>query len=163
MARQSGNVLPCQRTFAVRESVNIIRKLVPNYIELKINICETPYYVKGQIGSLNQILLNLMTNAAHAMSGGGTLTIQFGLSAESENVLRLIVEDTGSGIPQEIQRQVFQPFFTTKKEGEGTGIGLTVVKRLTEEHGGNIAVSTKEGKGTRFLLEIPRVMTEEAL
>lgn len=144
-------------TFAVQESVNIIRKLVPDNIELKTSICKTPYYVKGQIGSLNQILLNLTTNAIHAMEKGGILSIRFGLSTESESVLRLIVEDTGNGIPEEIQRQVFQPFFTTKKEGEGTGIGLTVVKRLTEEHGGSIAVSTKTGKGTRFLLEFPRI------
>lgn len=145
-------------TFAVKESVSMIERLLPKNVKLKTHICKTPYYVRGQIGSLNQIILNLATNAMYEMKkSGGTLSIQFGLSTDSDKFLRLIVEDTGNGIPVEIQRQIFRPFFTTKEEGEGTGIGLTVVKRLTEEHGGNITVKTEEGKGTRFLMEFPRI------
>lgn len=145
-------------TYAMHEAVNIVRKLIPDHVKLKESICRTPYYIHGQVGALNQILLNLTTNAIHAMKEGGTLGIQFGLSADDERNVRLVVEDTGTGIPPEIQRQVFQPFFTTKQAGEGTGIGLTVVRRLTEEHGGMIRVKTKEGKGTTFILDFPRVM-----
>ena len=105
---------------------------------------------------MNQIILNLATNAIHAMKEGGTLKIQFGLSTDDERYVRLIVEDTGTGISPEIQRKVFQPFFTTKQAGEGTGIGLTVVKRLTEEHGGIVRAQTEEGKGTMFILDFPR-------
>ena len=144
-------------TFAIREAVNIIQKLVPSNVQLKTNICKTSYYLKGQVGSLNQILLNLTTNAIHAMKEGGILMIQFGLSTEDNNVVRLIVEDTGTGIPYEIQRNVFHPFFSTKPAGEGTGIGLTVVNRLTQEHGGSIRAKSEEGKGTRFILDFPRV------
>ena len=79
-------------------------------------------------------------------------------STDDERYVRLIVEDTGCGIPFEIQRKVFQPFFTTKKSGEGTGIGLTVVKRLTEEHGGIIRAKSIEGTGTTFILDFPRVI-----
>ncbi len=143
---------------AVQESVNMIERLLPKNIRLKTNLCRTPYYVRGQLGSLNQILLNLTTNAIYEMKEeGGSLYIRFGLSTESDRFLRLLVEDTGKGIPSEIQRQIFRPFFTTKGAGDGTGIGLTVVKRLTEEHGGSIFVQTEEGRGTRFLLEFPRV------
>lgn len=145
-------------TYAMKEAVNIVKKLIPDCIALKENICRTPYYIHGQVGALNQILLNLVTNAIHAMKEGGTLRIQFGLSVDDERYVRLVVEDTGVGIAPEIQRQVFQPFFTTKQAGEGTGIGLTVVRRLTEEHGGMIRVKTKEGKGTTFILDFPRVM-----
>lgn len=148
-------------TFAVNEAVNMVRKLLPDQVELKENICKTSYYIHGQVGTLNQILLNLTTNAIHAMKNGGTLSIQFGLSTDCEQEVRLIVEDTGTGIPSEIQRQVFHPFFTTKQAGEGTGIGLTVVKRLTEEHGGSIRVKTKVGKGTKFILDFPRVENRE--
>lgn len=142
-------------TFAVNEAVNIVQKLLPANIELKTNICKTSYYICGQVGAMNQILLNLTTNAVHAMEDGGKLSIQFGLSTDDDHQVRLIVEDTGEGIPKEIKMKVFQPFFTTKQEGKGTGIGLTVVKRLTEEHGGRIRVKTEEEKGTAFILDFP--------
>lgn len=143
-------------THAMNEAVSIVQKLVPSNIQFKANICKTPYYIHGQVGTLNQIILNLATNAIHAMKEGGTLKIQFGLSTDDERYVRLIVEDTGTGISPEIQRKVFQPFFTTKQAGEGTGIGLTVVKRLTEEHGGIVRAQTEEGKGTMFILDFPR-------
>lgn len=149
-------------SYAVREAVNMVRKLVPEQVRLKENICKTPYYIHGQVGTLNQIILNLATNAIHAMGNGGTLSIQLGLSTDDSRYVRLIVEDTGSGIPQEIQQYVFQPFFTTKPAGEGTGIGLTVVKRLTEEHGGRIQVHTVVGKGTRFILDFPRSSPDQS-
>lgn len=145
-------------TYAMQEAVNIVRKLLPDEVKLKENICRTSYCIHGQVGALNQILLNLTTNALHAMEGKGTLRIQFGLSVDDERYVRLVVEDTGEGIPPEIRQQVFHPFFTTKQAGEGTGIGLTVVKRLTEEHGGMIRVKTEEGKGTTFILDFPRTI-----
>lgn len=144
-------------TYAMNEAVSIIRKLLPANIELKANICKTAYFIHGQVGTLNQIILNLATNAIHAMKEGGVLKIQFGLSTDDDRYVRLIVEDTGTGIDPEIQRKVFQPFFTTKQAGEGTGIGLTVVKRLTEEHGGIVRAQTEVGKGTMFILDFPRV------
>ena len=66
-----------------------------------------------------------------------------------------MVEDDGGGIPEEIQQRIFEPFFTTKEEKEGNGIGLTVVRRLTEEHGGVIRVKSQMGKGTTFILDFP--------
>jgi len=150
-------------TYAVREGVNMVRKLLPSDVELKESICKKTYYIHGQLGALNQILLNLTTNAMHAMKDGGVLRIQFGLSTEDDSKVRLIVEDTGEGIPPEIKRQIFQPFFTTKPVGKGTGIGLTVVKRLTEEHGGTIRVKTAVGKGTMFILDFPRAMEAEVV
>lgn len=143
-------------TYALREAVNMVKKLLPDKVRLKENICRTSYYIHGQAGALNQILLNLATNAFHAMKGEGVLRIQFGLSVDNEKCVRLVVEDTGSGIDPQIRQQIFHPFFTTKQAGEGTGIGLTVVKRLIEEHGGTISVKTEQGKGTMFILDFPR-------
>ena len=145
-------------TYAVREAVSMIRKLLPEKVVLKESICKTTHLIHGQVGALNQIILNLATNAFHAMKEGGILKISFGISTEDERYVRLIIEDTGTGIPRDVQRKVFQPFFTTKKAGEGTGIGLTVVKRLTEEHGGVIRAQSEEGKGTTFILDFPRVI-----
>lgn len=147
-------------TYAVNEAVSVVKKLIPTNIDLKTNISKKPYYIHGQAGTLNQILLNLTTNAVHAMKGGGIIRIQFGLSSEDEKNVRLIVEDTGTGISEEIRQKVFHPFFTTKGDGEGSGIGLTVVRRLVEEHGGTVRVKTEEGKGTTFIIDFPRVKSE---
>ena len=76
-------------------------------------------------------------------------------TVRTEHMVRLVVEDDGGGIPEEIQQRIFEPFFTTKEEKEGNGIGLTVVRRLTEEHGGVIRVKSQMGKGTTFILDFP--------
>lgn len=144
-------------THAMNEAVRIVQKLIPGNITLQTTICKTSYFIHGQVGTLNQIILNLVTNSIHAMKDGGILKIQFGISTDDERYVRLIIEDNGTGISPEIQRKVFQPFFTTKQAGEGTGIGLTVVKRLTEEHGGYVRAQTEVGKGTMFILDFPRV------
>lgn len=143
-------------TFAVASSVGIVERLMPDNIKMTSIICKTNYYIRGQIGTLNQIILNLVTNAIHAIGEkDGHIKVQFGLSTESAKMVRLIIEDNGSGIPTEIRYHIFDPFFTTKNEKEGTGIGLTVVRRLVEEHGGLIRVKSKEGEGTTFIIEFP--------
>ena len=133
-----------------------MKKLLPKEVKLRENLSRNSYYIRGQAGALNQILLNLTTNALHAMNEGGTLRIQFGLSVDDEKTVRLVVEDSGTGIPADIRQQVFHPFFTTKQGGEGTGIGLTVVKRLTEEHGGSILSLGNEDGGTTMVVSLPR-------
>lgn len=147
-------------TFAVNEAVNIASKLVPEHIRLKRNICKTSYYVHGQVGALNQILINLVSNAVNAIKEGGEIKIQFGVSTDDTRAVRLVVEDNGTGIDPAVQRHIFQPFFTTNTEGKGMGIGLLVVKQLTEEHGGTIWVKTEKGKGTMFVLDFPIVVSK---
>ena len=114
------------------------------------------------MGALNQIILNLVTNAIHAIGDKkGRIKLQFGLSVDDDQTVRLVVEDNGCGIPKDLRKHVFEPFFTTKKEGKGTGIGLTVVKRMVEEHGGWIQVQSEEEKGTTFIMNFPRVDDSE--
>ena len=101
---------------------------------------------------LIQVLINLVMNSLHAMPEGGRL----GLSLDRENRhVRLGVSDTGHGMPEEIRSKVFEPFFTTKDFGKGTGLGLTVVKGIIEEHGGTIAVESVVDKGTTFWIRLP--------
>ena len=114
------------------------------------------------MGALNQIILNLVTNAIHAIGDKkGRIKLQFGLSVDDDQTVRLVVEDNGCGIPKDLRKHVFEPFFTTKKDGKGTGIGLTVVKRMVEEHGGWIQVQSEEEKGTTFIMNFPRVDDSE--
>ena len=101
---------------------------------------------------LVQVLINLVTNSLHAMPEGGRLR----LSLDRENKhLRIGVSDTGHGMTEEIRLKVFEPFFTTKDFGKGTGLGLTVVKGIIEEHGGTIAVESAVDKGTTFWIRLP--------
>ena len=101
---------------------------------------------------LIQVLINLVVNSLHAMPEGGRLGLS--LAREGRHVC-LEVSDTGHGMPEEIRSKVFEPFFTTKDFGKGTGLGLTVVKGIIEEHGGTIVVESVVDKGTTFWIRLP--------
>jgi signal transduction histidine kinase len=104
-------------------------------------------------GNLEQIFLNVMNNAFTAMQSGGRLDIEVS-NTHPDHVL-IVFEDTGCGIRQEDIQYVFEPFFSSKSTGSGTGLGLSVTYALTEELGGKISVTSEEGKGTRFIIELP--------
>ena len=101
---------------------------------------------------LNQVFINLVTNAVQAMDGKGTLTI--GTSARGDWV-EVTIQDTGCGIPEENLTKIMDPFFTTKPVGKGTGLGLSIVHQIIEEHEGQLLVDSKIGIGTRFTLGFP--------
>ncbi|MFH1161266.1 MAG: ATP-binding protein [bacterium] len=101
---------------------------------------------------IHQVLVNLITNAIQTMPQGGKLTIR---TEADENHVSLIVEDTGAGISDEVKKQMFIPFFTTKEVGQGTGIGLSVVHGVITSHNGTIKVESKIGEGTRFEVQLP--------
>lgn len=102
---------------------------------------------------VNQVLVNVVVNAIQAMPDGGTLTVR--TSMEGDHVL-LNVGDTGHGMTQEVKRQIFLPFFTTKDVDQGTGLGLAVVHGIIDSFGGEIDVKTQVGEGTRITIRIPR-------
>jgi signal transduction histidine kinase len=103
-------------------------------------------------GQINQVIVNLVVNAIQAMPEGGTLTVETRATGKG---ISLRVEDTGTGMTEEMANQIFLPFFTTKDINEGTGLGLAVVHGIVTSHGGRIEVETKVGKGTRFLIQLP--------
>jgi len=103
---------------------------------------------------IEQVFLNLVMNAAEAMEGGGTLSIA--TSRETEGgAIRITFEDTGPGMDAEIQKRIFDPFFSTKEVGAGTGLGLSVSYRVVEDHGGRILLDSEPGKGARFTVILP--------
>jgi PAS domain S-box-containing protein len=101
---------------------------------------------------ISQVLLNLLVNAIHAMPDGGSLRLTL---SRRDRHLALAVADTGHGIPKDVLPKVFNPFFTTKEVGKGTGLGLTVVHGIITEHGGTIAVDSEPGRGTTFTVTLP--------
>ena len=107
---------------------------------------------------ISQVLVNLITNAIHAMSEGGKITIA---TKRKQDHVSLIVSDTGSGMSNEVKRKIFEPFFTTKPVGQGTGLGLSVVQGIVEDHKGRILVSSMPGKGSKFEIVLPLRQTKK--
>lgn len=101
---------------------------------------------------LNQVFLNLITNAAQAMDGNGQICIR---SSFDDGFVEVAISDTGSGMDEDTRAHIFEPFFTTKPVGKGTGLGLSIVFRIIEDHGGTIRVESELGKGTEFFIRLP--------
>jgi len=99
------------------------------------------------------VIINLVMNATHAMQGQGKITVTTGIN--ETGMLELHVRDTGPGIAPELQEEVFAPFFTTKPEGEGTGLGLYICQNIIREHGGTISLESQLGEGTLFCISLP--------
>ncbi len=108
--------------------------------------------IQADESQLRQILINLIVNASHAMPQGGTLTIR---TFKQENNLILSVADTGEGMSEDVKKQIFLPFFTTKDIDQGTGLGLSVVHGLIKAHHGDIIVNSSPGKGSDFIVSLP--------
>ena len=123
-----------------------------NNIEIVLKMDETLPCVSGDPAQLNQVLINLVVNAIHAMPTGGTLTIN---TATKENRVSIKVQDTGQGIDEAIKDKIFLPFFTTKDVDQGTGLGLSVVYGIVNEHGGIVHVDSRVGAGSTFEIELP--------
>jgi len=169
-------------TDVLAELSNLIRRLIGENIELKMIHGRDIGHVKADQGQLEQVLINLAVNARDAMLGGGTLTIQTSkvtigprsplsrdliAPAEEDSVIPngdyILVEviDTGCGIPKTILQKVFEPFFSTKEVGSGTGLGLSTVYGIVKQSGGYVYVASQEGKGTNFSLFFPSVAQQE--
>jgi two-component system NtrC family sensor kinase len=104
-----------------------------------------------------QALLALMINSVEAMPEGGALTLRTAVGeADPEGHVLIAVEDTGTGIPESIRGRIFDPFFSTKAETSGVGLGLAVVYGIVSRHGGTIRVDSGPGPGTTFVIELPR-------
>ncbi len=101
---------------------------------------------------ISQVLVNLITNSVYAMPHGGEIYV---VTKSTATAIKLIVKDTGSGMTPETKAKIFEPFFTTKPVGQGTGLGLSVVKGIIDSHHGQIVVNTSPGKGTKVEIQLP--------
>ena len=124
-----------------KEGIELVRLLSPNLPRITADAAQ-----------LQQVLVNLVVNSIQAMPQGGRLTLQ---TLADDGYVSLVVEDTGMGMSEEVQKQIFVPFYTTKEVGEGTGLGLSVVHGIVSSHGGRIEVRSIEGEGTRFEIKLP--------
>ena len=167
-ARQSDDELkPIRVDLIVKEVIKFMRSSIPSTIDLRQNIASDSL-ILGDSTQIHEILMNLCSNAAYAMEeGSGILEVSLkditigGTSGkvlpglQPGNYMELKVSDTGTGIPADIIQAVFEPYFTTKPAGEGTGMGLAMVHGMVTNHGGKIAVDSKLGQGSVFTIYLP--------
>ena len=175
-ARQSKEELkPIRLDKTVHEVLKFIRSSVPTTIKIQRSI-ESDSVIMGNVTHVHQMLMNLCTNAAQAMEAeGGMLKVTLrdvkidGGSAKKKTALRpgeyveITVADTGIGIPPDVIESIFDPYFTTKEPGEGTGMGLALVHGIVESYGGEIAVDSRPGEGTVFSIYLPQIKRQEEI
>ncbi|MGE0710392.1 MAG: response regulator [Planctomycetota bacterium] len=138
----------------VSASATMLRRLIPATVELRVELDPRPATILADPGQLEQVVLNLVLNARDAMPGGGRILLRSALDAER---VTLSVEDDGQGMPPEVLARVWEPFFTTKELGRGTGLGLATVYGIVQQAGGQVEVESQLGRGTTFIVAFPRV------
>jgi PAS domain S-box-containing protein len=144
----------------VKGSLRMLRRLLRENISFTLNLAERPIPTDGDVGQLEQVLLNLVVNAADAMPEGGRLVIRTHIE---ENTATLEVSDTGSGMTDEVKARIFEPFYTTKEASKGTGLGLSVAHGIITGHGGHIEVKSVVGQGSTFRLVLPAAASDAHL
>jgi PAS domain S-box-containing protein len=170
--------LPVNINQALKESLALLKHTLQKNIKIQVDICEQPLIVTGDPGQISQVFLNLAVNARDAMSNGGTMGFSLAEEVISGNksteaspadreqlppgkYCRITVTDTGVGIPKENIDRIFEPFFTDKPKGKGTGLGLAMVYGVTRNHGGLVTVNSEPGLGTAFTVLLPLALDVE--
>jgi len=159
---------PLKLSTIIYEAVKLLNATLPSSIEICVSVKTNEDVVVADATEMHQIIMNLGTNAGHAMkSGGGKLEYDVELVRLNSNqaaelslqpgpFVHLTVRDTGSGMSGEILERIFEPFFTTKAPGRGTGLGLTLVQKIVTRSEGKISVESQEDKGTAFHIYLPQ-------
>jgi signal transduction histidine kinase/ActR/RegA family two-component response regulator len=162
--------IPLQPSIIVKEIIKLLRSSLPTTIDIQQNIVQDTGLILADPTQIHQILMNLCTNAYHAMEEtGGILSISIKMKVLSQedlvsvphvqpgNFVHLSVKDSGEGITPEIQEKIFDPYFTTKKTGKGTGMGLAIVHGIVKSCGGYITCRSRIGEGTVFDIFLPSI------
>lgn len=156
------------------DSMKMMKRLIPENIAFTLELPDEPITVYADIGHVEQILLNLVVNARDALvhvdsprieirlkKGKGRAGLRNDDQASIDSTYaRIEIIDNGCGIESTIQKRIFEPYFTTKEAGKGTGLGLVIVKSLVEMNGGWIGLESEEGKGSSFVVVLPMLHSE---
>jgi signal transduction histidine kinase len=173
-SRQTEQALrPVSMSAIVKEVLKLLRASLPATIAIEQQIESEPAKVLGDPTQIHQVIMNICTNAMHAMrDGGGRLRVRLGdvcagddlgpalQPAGPEDYLHLAIQDSGHGMPAQIRDRIFEPYFTAKRKEEGTGLGLSVVHGIVASHEGHIALQSEPGQGCTFNIYLPRLKDE---
>lgn len=164
--KQPSQPVACDLGTIVADHVKLLRRIIGEDVELVLELATESLPIVADVNMVEQIAMNLVVNARDAMPRGGTLTLRTTRVLLDETAAArcacppgtyasLIVRDTGCGIPAEIRQRIFEPFFTTKPSGQGTGLGLSTVLGIVQQHRGGLAVVSDEGRGSEFIIYLP--------
>ena len=148
---------PVDLNEGIASTLVLVRNTFPDHLEVIKDFGELPL-VECLPGKINQVFMNLITNAVQAIKSKEPKDAQGILSIKTwqeDNFVKISIKDSGTGMPEEVKQKIFEPFFTTKDVGEGTGLGLSIVFRIIENHRGHIDVVTKLNQGTEFIVTLP--------
>jgi signal transduction histidine kinase len=151
-ARDSGDEYS---VYNITEGLETALTILQHKINHQIIIKKDFQYIGSivcQTSKINQVLLNILDNAVHAVEQGGHINIE---TKTIENVCEITITDDGSGMDVDVQKKIFEPFFTTKEVGKGTGLGLSISYAIVKQHHGDIVVHSQAGKGTSFVITLP--------
>jgi two-component system cell cycle sensor histidine kinase/response regulator CckA len=163
---------PIDLCSVVRGLKKMLRRLLPEDIDFRTTVAKVNLIIMADKGQIEQVLMNLVTNAKDAMQKGGTLTIEISPVVMAErfvhahgfgepgNYACVSVTDTGHGMDEETTKRIFEPFFTTKEVGKGTGLGMAIIYGIIQQHNGCITVCSETGKGTTFRIYLPLIVEE---
>jgi signal transduction histidine kinase/ActR/RegA family two-component response regulator len=166
------NPRPLDLNHEIEQAKELLRRTLQKMIEVELVLSEGIPPINADPVQIEQVLMNLAVNASHAMPDGGKLTIETKQVTLDEEYCRLHVEakpgdyvmlsvsDTGHGMDQETLQHIFEPFYTTKETGEGTGLGLSMVYGIVRQHGGHITCHSKPGEGATFKIYLSKIPTE---
>jgi CheY-like chemotaxis protein len=167
-----GERIPVQVKHIVKDLVNVLHETLPKSISLKYDVATSPWLISADPTQIHQVLMNVCLNARDAMPDGGTLKVGVENIKIDENYVRMnpearpggyvqmTVEDTGTGMKEETVKRIFDPFFTSKALGHGTGLGLSTALTIVKSHEGFINVYSELGRGTRFSIALPAMEDE---
>jgi len=153
----------------VRSFIPLLRRTIREDIRIDLNLSPSSARVRVDVGQIEQVIMNLIVNAQDAMPDGGIILLETGSVSLDQDYadghadvhpgpyVLLKVIDTGSGMSEEVREQIFHPFYTTKKDGQGTGLGLATTYGIVKQHGGHIGVDSQVGQGTVFTIYLPAV------
>jgi PAS domain S-box-containing protein len=165
--KEAVDVMTVNINALIQNLQKMLSRIIRENIEFHLELTDTPLFVSADAGQIEQVLINVVSNAKDAMLEGGRLMITTGLEEIDEAFVaaygygrpgryaQIAVDDTGQGMDAETQQKIFEPFFTTKELGEGTGLGLAISFGIIKQHNGFIKVYSEPGEGTVFKIYLP--------
>jgi len=143
----------------INQTVDILENFArANTIDIQTDLMESLPIIAGDQAQLQQVILNLISNAIDAIGKDGTVSVK---SRADDSKIRIVIADTGPGIPENMQKKIFDPFFTTKSSGKGTGLGLWISYTIIEKLGGSLSLRSQAGEGAEFTVTLPIVRPEK--